>query len=203
MPPNDIGAADVFIDDFLPVALDINDNVKRVGYAVRLAIHSVGRQVSPNEPLPHQGLISMSKLAAEGRMEETKMGLGWLINTRTLSVSLPQSKFLGWRNEILAMLALTDVFGSDLEALVGRLGNAAMILIQMRHFTNRIRYLSIACQRGRGQKNQTDRERQRGSKIMPRIPRRRQRRRLHESAYLPKAHAFLPLGRMRTRHWRI
>ena len=50
------------------------------------------------------------------------------------------------------MLALTVVFGSDLEALVGRLGNAAMILIQMRHFTNRIRYLSIVCQRGRGRK---------------------------------------------------
>jgi len=56
IPDNDIGSADVFIDDFLPVALDINDNVKRVGYAVPLAVHSIGRQVSPNEPLPTQRL---------------------------------------------------------------------------------------------------------------------------------------------------
>ena len=43
LPDNDFGSADVFIDDFLLVVLDINDNVKRVGYAIPLAIHSIGR----------------------------------------------------------------------------------------------------------------------------------------------------------------
>ena len=191
IPDNDIGSADVFIDDFLPVALDINDNVKRVGYAVPLAVHSIGRQVSPNEPLPRKDLISLPKLAAEGRMEETKLGLGWTINTRDLSVALPQSKFLGWQKDILATIELTMAFGDELDTLAGLLGHAALILTQMRHFIN-CHDWPKACRK----KSQNDRKCERGSQIMSRVPQGCQRRRLYESAYFPQANSLLLVRRL-------
>jgi hypothetical protein len=39
IPTNDIGKADIYIDDTIGVALDKNDNVKRVSAAIPLAIH--------------------------------------------------------------------------------------------------------------------------------------------------------------------
>ncbi len=40
-----VGSADVFIDDFIPISLDIGDNVAQVGATVPLAIHTVGHQL--------------------------------------------------------------------------------------------------------------------------------------------------------------
>lgn len=115
-PRDEIGKTDIFLDDYAPIALDIGDNVDRVACAVPLAIHTVGRQLSDNEPLPRDDLISISKLAAEGRMEETKMLLGWQIDTRRLFLHLPLNKYLGWSNDILEAIKKVTVKGSELDS---------------------------------------------------------------------------------------
>jgi len=143
VPTCKIGKSEVYIDDFLPVALDKGDNSYRVSAAVPLAIHSVGRQISPNEPLPRDDLISYTKMLAEAAMSETKTALGWLLNTRTLQVSLPDSKFIGWTHSINQTLGLTFIDSRALETLVGRLNHAASILHAMRQFLNRIRHLQF------------------------------------------------------------
>jgi len=143
VPTCKIGKSEVYIDDFLPVALDKGDNSYRVSAAVPLAIHSVGRQISPNEPLPREDLISYTKMLAEAAMSETKTALGWLLNTRTLQVSLPDSKFIGWTHSINHTLGLTSIDSRALETLVGRLNHAASILHAMRQFLNRIRHLQF------------------------------------------------------------
>ena len=151
-PREEIGKADIYLDDYAPIALDIGDNVDRVACAVPLAIHAVGRQLSADEPLPRDDLISLSKLAAEGRMEETKMLLGWIVNTRALLIHLPINKYLGWSTDILEAIEKVTVKGSELDTITGRLNHAAMALTPMRHFLNRLRhltYVALSCKWGK------------------------------------------------------
>ena len=160
-PSDETGKSDIFLDDFIPVALDIGDNAERVACAVPLAIHAAGRQLSPNEPLPRDDLISKSKLAAEGRMEETKVVLGWLLNTRELLIHLPLNKFLGWTKDILATISQSVVKGKELETIVGRLNHVAMAMTQMRHFLNRLRhltYVALSCKWGKARLTENVRE---------------------------------------------
>jgi hypothetical protein len=116
--------------------------VDRVACAVPLAIHAIGHQLSEDEPLPHDDLITLSKLAAEGHMEERKMLLGWIVNTRELLLHLPLNKFLCWSKDILEAIAKVTVKGSELETSTGRLNHAAMALTPMRHFLNCLQHLT-------------------------------------------------------------
>ena len=143
VPTCQIGKSEVYIDDFLPVALGKGDNSYRVSAAVSLTIHSVGRQISPDEPLPREDLISYTKMLAEAAMTETKMALGWLPNTRMLQVSLPDSKFIGWTHSINQTLGLTFIDSKALETLVGCLNHVASILQAMRQFLNCTRHLQF------------------------------------------------------------
>ena len=156
-PREEIGKTELFIDDYAPIALDVGNNVDRVACAVPLAIHTVGRQLSPNEPLPRDDLVSLSKLAAEGKMEETKIMLGWLINTRSMLLHLPLNKFNGWSKDILDAISRTIIDGSTLETMTGRLNHAAMALTNMRHFLNRLRklaYVAAQCKWGKARLTQ-------------------------------------------------
>jgi len=47
IPINDIGKADIYIDDTIGIALDKNDNVNRVSAAIPLAIHCLSRPIDP------------------------------------------------------------------------------------------------------------------------------------------------------------
>jgi hypothetical protein len=48
--------------------------------------------VDDSDTLPTKDLISTKKFIAEERMEEQKTILGWNINTKSLSISLPPDK---------------------------------------------------------------------------------------------------------------
>jgi hypothetical protein len=92
VPTNDLGKVDVYIDDTIRITPDLNDNCLRVSKAIPLAIHSLSRPLDHSDKIPRKGIISMKKYIAEGRMEETKVVLGWLLNTRSLLISLPLEK---------------------------------------------------------------------------------------------------------------
>jgi hypothetical protein len=84
IPTNDIGKADIYIDDTIGVALDKNDNVKRVSAAIPLAIHILSRPLDSLDDIPRKEIISLKKFLAKGRPSKTKTVLGWVLNTRTL-----------------------------------------------------------------------------------------------------------------------
>jgi len=138
IPPNDAGKIDIFIDDFIGVAPGLGDVPSRVCRAIPLAIRMIARPASLQDIIPRKDIISIKKLQAEGRLEEVKTVLGWVIDTRSLLISLPVHKFQNWSNEIDDMLKAGKSNYKALESLLGRLNHVACILMPMRHFMGRL-----------------------------------------------------------------
>jgi hypothetical protein len=151
VPFNDKGKGDVFIDDNIFITPDINDNIERVAKAVPLAINTVSRQSHQNEPLPRKPILSMKKFIAEATMEESKTILGWLINTRQLSIHLPDNKFIAWSEAIQKLINNNVASSKELHTIEGRLNHAAFIIPTARHFLSRLRHLRIFSEKSRTQ----------------------------------------------------
>jgi len=128
LPQNNIGLADIYIDDSIGVAPDIASNPTRVNRAITLAINSLARPLNKNDPIPRHPMISQKKLLAEGRMDECKIILGWQINTRSLQISLPLDKHLKWIYQINSIISNKCVSQKQLESLIGRLNHMGSII---------------------------------------------------------------------------
>jgi hypothetical protein len=100
IPPDANGKIEMYIDDGITVIPDIGDNRSRGTNAMALAVYTICRPLSPNEPIPRDDCLSLSKLAEEGTLSEVASVLGWRINTRSLSVSLPLDKFIAWQQDM-------------------------------------------------------------------------------------------------------
>ena len=85
----------------------------------------------------------MIKNEAEGGPAEGKICLGWLLNTRKLLVSLPFHKFKAWDKEIDGILAKKIATSTELESLLGRMENIALIISMFGNFLNNMRNLQI------------------------------------------------------------
>lgn len=70
----------------------------------------------------------MKKFLAERKMTESKIILGWLVNIRTLSISLPMAEYTKCSNDISSLLSSSRVSHKQLEGLIGRLDHTATIL---------------------------------------------------------------------------
>jgi hypothetical protein len=94
LPVDGEGMAECYIDDILSLSLDLpfTNNVLKGERAVLLTIQTIARALTKNEPIPRETMAAMAKLFAEAGMEETKIMLGWLLNLRTLIISLPDNK---------------------------------------------------------------------------------------------------------------
>ena len=53
-----------------------------------------------DDPVPPDDVLSLQKLLAEGALEEQKVVLGWLIDTRRFIVKIPAEKAVGWKMDI-------------------------------------------------------------------------------------------------------
>jgi hypothetical protein len=71
-------------------------------------------------------------------MEECKVVLGWLINTRSLLISLPTDKHVKWSFQINTRSTSKRVQMKQLEVLIGRLNNLGSIIPMLRHFLSRL-----------------------------------------------------------------
>jgi len=138
IPPNNHGKVDIFIDDLIGFAPDLGEVPTRVMRVIPLAIRSLARPVSTQDSIPRKDIISLKKLKAEGGLEETKIVLGWLLNTRELLISLPDSKYHTWLHNIDAILSAGKSSYQLLETLLGRLNHVACIFLPMRHFLGRL-----------------------------------------------------------------
>ncbi len=138
LPPNDIGYIDIYIDDNIGVTPDIGNNSTCLARAIPLAIRTLTRPIDPTDVIPRKDIISLKKLKAEGRLEETKKVLGWNLDTRRLTISLPSDKFLTWCKDIQKMLSSKKAGHKSLESTLGRLNHVAGIFNPMRHYLGRL-----------------------------------------------------------------
>jgi len=134
IPMNNKGKTDVYIDDFISVTPDISDNCNRTSAATILAIRSLSRPLDNSDPIPRKDIISLKKFIAEGSLEETKIILGWKINSRALLISLPTEKPTKWKSDIDKLISSTRVTQKQLKVTLGRLNHLASIIPMMRHF---------------------------------------------------------------------
>ena len=105
-----------------------------------LTVRTVSHPLAQKEPVPRDKIIEQSKVKAEGVLEEIKIVLGWLYNTRTLCVILTETKFIAWTKNIQDILSKDEIKANNLEMLIGRLNHTALIILLARHFFSRIRY---------------------------------------------------------------
>lgn len=94
------GKAGGYVDDMWVVCLNDEENARRTNIALNVAIYTTFRPLADNEPIFRLDPTSISKLIAEGKLEEIKIILGWLINCRTHIISLTPEKSEKWRKEI-------------------------------------------------------------------------------------------------------
>jgi hypothetical protein len=134
LPINDLGKVDVFINDNIAVTPDLGQNITRVIQAIPLGIHSLSRSVDLLDDLPRVDFISAKKLQAEGTFKEVKVVLGWVINTRSLLISLPLDRHTKWSLDISKMISSRETSHDFLESTIGRLNHVAGIIPMLRHF---------------------------------------------------------------------
>ena len=140
IPETAISKSDVFLDDNINVGLDTPKNRPKLKAAVPLAVDIMSRRVASREPVPRSALLNKAKMSAEGALEETKIVLGWKLDTRHLLISLPDHKYGAWTGQIKEILKTKRVTAKALETVLGRLTNAASILPMARHFLPRLRF---------------------------------------------------------------
>jgi hypothetical protein len=146
-----VGRVDGFIDDLINVFLDSPDNCRRQPHVVPLAMHVTSRPHAgeEEEPIPRRALLSISKLLAEGSPDEIQIVLGWRIDTRRLTIALPDDKFQAWMTDIEAIGTQKGRCAYEaLDELTGRLNHSSFVMPASRHFLGRIR-ASLTPRRGK------------------------------------------------------
>jgi hypothetical protein len=88
---------DDFIDDGIAIVPDLGDNKNCAVTALLLAIHTICRPLDKDEPILRDDCLSLSKLEDEGTLAEKLIILGWEINTRKLTIALPEKKLKPWK----------------------------------------------------------------------------------------------------------
>jgi hypothetical protein len=98
---------------------------ERSAAAIPLALHIVGRPHDPSrqESFPRDHILPIPKFLAEAKPSERKVILGWIVDTRKLSVALPQDKFKLWTKSVEDILRRhkSPIPAKELETLMGRL----------------------------------------------------------------------------------
>ena len=134
---------DLFIDDMIICVLDDINLIDRATNAIPLILDAIFRPIF-KEKIDRKPILNEAKTNAEGRFEETKTILGWLVDTRNLRVHLPEKKTNQWLHEITEMIVTAKGGGriqsKKLESLLGKLNHAAIIINEGQFFLNRLRY---------------------------------------------------------------
>jgi hypothetical protein len=140
IPPIESGKAHVFIDDVIDTHFDSAENLARKPHVVPLPMHVTSRpHAGADEPTQRRAILSLPKPLAEGALAEQQIVLGWMLDTRRLTVSLPDDKHLAWVSEIKDFIRHKGGAKEELETLEGQLNHAAYVIPLARHFLTRIR----------------------------------------------------------------
>ena len=83
-------------------------------------------------------MLSFEKTLAEGSPEETKVVLGWEINSRTLRLRLTAEKLSSWTADIHALLQTPMVTFDQLATTIGRLNHVSYVIPTARAFLSHL-----------------------------------------------------------------
>jgi hypothetical protein len=119
--PRPWGSTDVFVDDIIVAVLNRPDYVSRASAAVPLAVDIISRPYNEHDLPKREHMLALAKLQAEGSLRETQTILGWYIDTRDLTIRLPETKYLAWVTDINDMIQKSKTKYKTLESLLGRL----------------------------------------------------------------------------------
>jgi len=84
-------SAEVFINDMIMVCLAFEKYIRKATNAIPLILDAIFCPIL-NETVSRQPILNAIKTMIKGCLEEIKTILGWLINTRKLSIRLPKEK---------------------------------------------------------------------------------------------------------------
>jgi hypothetical protein len=143
IPINARGTVDVYIDDFIGLTVDLNetDNAIHLKRAPLLGLTTVSREVSPFKPLPCDNMDAQAKLKAETGLTKTKVILGWLLNFWTMTIALPENKFIAYSRAISDMIERGWTSKAELKTNIGRWVHLGQVLPFIHHFLNRLHFL--------------------------------------------------------------
>ena len=110
--------------------MDVEDsnNVQRLNQATLLAIHCAAQEKHNDEPIPREEMTARENLLAEAGAEEIKIILGWILNFRTLTIALPDNKYVAWKLAILEILEAGNTSFKKLEQMFKRLVHLGIVL---------------------------------------------------------------------------
>ena len=81
-----------YMDDICTLSLDKGSLPERGCNALALAIHLFFRPINSEDTITREDALGIQKLLAEGRQEELKIILRWLIDTRCFLITLTPDK---------------------------------------------------------------------------------------------------------------
>jgi hypothetical protein len=137
---NERGTHGIYINDLICLDLDLPkcNNKMHSKAAPLLAIDVCSRCVTDDKPIPSHNMAALQKLSAEGRLEETKIILGWMWDFRRLTISLHINKYTVWLALISRMINGKERTSGDLNTKVRRLTHVSMIFPIVHHFMSHL-----------------------------------------------------------------
>jgi hypothetical protein len=121
-----------YIDDNIGITPDINNNALRMTQVIPLAIRTLARPLNASDVIPRKDIILLKKF------KEVKKALGWILNTRSLQLSLPSEKYTECSNAIAKLIAAKKANHKSLESLIGRINHIACVFHLLRHYMGRL-----------------------------------------------------------------
>ena len=96
VPVDTRGSADVYINNTIALTVDAKDPDKsqRLDLSTLLAIHFSAQEKHNDETTPKEEMAALAKLLAKAVAEEIKIILSWIFNFRTLTIALPENKYV-------------------------------------------------------------------------------------------------------------
>jgi len=91
LPDDDDPKADCYIDDLFSAFLE--ECAARGSAILPFVIHLLGRPLGVKESLPRDDLLSLKKFLAGATPSQTKVVLGWILQTCCLTIALPPNKY--------------------------------------------------------------------------------------------------------------
>ena len=140
---------DVYIDDLIVVLLFSPSRYQRIKNVIPLILDCLIRPLTAMEQVKRSSILQQTKLIAEGWFEESKVVLGWLINTRALRIFFPRMKATQLKLELQDLHESyengSQVNKKLLDSVIGKLVNICFIIPEGRFFINRLRFRFNRC----------------------------------------------------------
>ena len=124
---------DVYVDDFLACSLDGTfGGIHTTDRLYRVVLNSFdamfAHDIDMDANLIREEAISIKKLKLEARAREEAIILGWIINTRDMTIALPKDKASKWQGLIKTMLDAGACSAKEMERMIGRFVRVTIII---------------------------------------------------------------------------